>query len=158
MPPQLGKAVPSTFRDEELYVETASSEHIEMYLKAVWLIEENGETPVRITSISKTLGVAAPSVVQMLRNLDGSYVTYLPRKGVKLTSKGTEIGRRMIRNTRLAELLMRRILNVNLDGRVVCGLEHHMSDEFAEALCTLLGHPSRCPHGHTIPLGHCCKG
>lgn len=30
-------------KKEELYIGTASSEHIQMYLKAIWFIREKGE-------------------------------------------------------------------------------------------------------------------
>ena len=42
------KKIASTRRkqdEEELYIGTAESEHIEMYLKALWYIVEKGEEP-----------------------------------------------------------------------------------------------------------------
>ncbi|MFQ6134544.1 MAG: iron dependent repressor, metal binding and dimerization domain protein, partial [Nitrososphaerales archaeon] len=35
-------------------------------------------------------------------------------------------------------------------------IEHHMTEEFADALCTLMKHPRKCPHGNPIPKGRCC--
>ena len=32
-----------------------------------------------------------------------------------------------------------------------------MNKQFTDALCTMLGHPRKCPHGHEIPVGECCK-
>ena len=46
---------------EEVYVGTAESEHIEMYLKAVWYIRERGEE-VKVSSIAKLLNVKQQSV------------------------------------------------------------------------------------------------
>jgi hypothetical protein len=37
---------------EELYIGTVSSEHIEMYLKAIWFIREKGEE-VKVSSIAR---------------------------------------------------------------------------------------------------------
>lgn len=143
---------------EELFVATSATEHTEMYLKAVKLIHERGEDPARINITAELLKVAAPSVVQMLKRLHREgYLHYLPRRGVSLTRKGLEIGDRMIRNTRLAETLMYNKLSIRIDKRVACGIEHHMTDTFSEALCTLLGHPATCPHGLPIPRGKCCK-
>jgi DtxR family transcriptional regulator, Mn-dependent transcriptional regulator len=39
---------------------------------------------------------------------------------------------------------------------MVCGIEHHMKNIFTDALCTLLNHPSKCPHDYDIPSGQCC--
>jgi len=38
-----------------------------------------------------------------------------------------------------------------------CSLEHCLSQDAIEAICTLLGHPKECPHGRKIPQGECCK-
>jgi DtxR family transcriptional regulator, Mn-dependent transcriptional regulator len=54
---------------EELYIGTASSEHIEMYLKAIWFIRERDEE-VKVSSIARLLNVKQPSVVQMLHKLN----------------------------------------------------------------------------------------
>ncbi|HYX72048.1 MAG TPA: hypothetical protein VE732_04700, partial [Nitrososphaera sp.] len=62
-------------KDEELYVDTAESEHIEMYLKAIWYIRERGKE-VKVSSIAKLLNVTQPSVVQMLRKLNSSQLVH----------------------------------------------------------------------------------
>jgi DtxR family Mn-dependent transcriptional regulator len=93
----------------------------------------------------------------MLKNLqERGYLTYKPRKGVKLTEKGRSIARQIIRNHRLTEILMKETLNINIDEDIACGLEHHMNKEFADAICTLLKHPRQCPHGNKVPYGKCC--
>lgn len=35
-------------------------------------------------------------------------------------------------------------------------IDHSLVDDVADSICTLLGHPTRCPHGHPIPPGQCC--
>ncbi|PWT93024.1 MAG: DtxR family iron dependent repressor, partial [Acidobacteria bacterium] len=35
-------------------------------------------------------------------------------------------------------------------------LEHIISPDVAEKICSFLGHPQLCPHGHDIPPGRCC--
>jgi DtxR family transcriptional regulator, Mn-dependent transcriptional regulator len=142
--------------DEELFVGTAESEHIEMYLKAIWYIRERGDE-VKVSSIAKLLNVTQPSVVQMLRKLNGSELVRYARGSVELTSEGERIGKQMMRNTRLLEVLMRDALRIEIDEEMVCGIEHHMKDIFTDALCTLLKHPRKCPHGHAIPTGKCCS-
>ena len=143
--------------EEELYIGTAESEHVEMYLKAIWYIRERGEE-VKVSSIAKLLNVKQPSVVQMLRKLDeANLVEYSKGNMVRLTSEGERIGKQMIRNTRLLEVLMRDSLKIEIDEEMVCGIEHHMKQIFTDALCTLLKHPRKCPHDHRIPLGRCCR-
>ncbi len=143
--------------NEELYVGTAESEHIEMYLKAIWYIRERGED-VKVSSIAKLLNVTQPSVVQMLHKLnDANLLTYNKGNLVEMTSEGQRIGKQMIRNTRLLEVMMKDALKIEIDEEMVCGIEHHMKKIFTDALCTLLRHPRKCPHGHNIPAGKCCK-
>ena len=146
----------STSNDEELFVGTAESEHVEMYLKAIWLIREKGRD-VKVSSIAKLLNVTQPSVVQMLRKLDSSQLVRYARGSVELTEEGERIGKQMMRNTRLLEVLMRDALKIEIDEEMVCGIEHHMKNIFTDALCTLLKHPRECPHGHVIPRGKCCS-
>jgi DtxR family Mn-dependent transcriptional regulator len=142
---------------EELYVGTAESEHIEMYLKAIWYIRERGED-VKVSSIAKLLNVTQPSVVQMLHKLDdANLLSYNKGNLVEMTPEGQKIGKQMIRNTRLLEVMMKDALKIEIDEEMVCGIEHHMKKIFTDALCTLLRHPRRCPHGHSIPTGKCCK-
>ncbi|HEY6668910.1 MAG TPA: metal-dependent transcriptional regulator, partial [Candidatus Nitrosopolaris sp.] len=143
--------------NEELYVGTAESEHVEMYLKAIWYIRERGED-VKVSSIAKLLNVTQPSVVQMLHKLNNAnLLTYNKGNLVEMTSEGQRIGKQMIRNTRLLEVMMKDALKIEIDEEMVCGIEHHMKKIFTDALCTLLKHPRKCPHGHNIPAGKCCK-
>jgi DtxR family transcriptional regulator, Mn-dependent transcriptional regulator len=145
-------------QEEELFVGTAELEHLEMYLKAIWHIREKKEQ-VKVSSIAKILNVTQPSVVQMLHKLnDSKLVEY--RKGntiMEMTLEGEKIGERMIRNTRLLEVMMKESLKIEIDEEMVCGIEHHMKDIFTDALCTLLKHPRKCPHDFDIPMGNCCK-
>jgi DtxR family transcriptional regulator, Mn-dependent transcriptional regulator len=141
--------------EEELYVGTAESEHIEMYLKAIWYIRERGED-IKVSSIAKLLNVTQPSVVQMLRKLNRSQLVRYSKGSVQMTSEGEQIGKQMMRNTRLLEVLMKDALKIEVDEEMICGIEHHMKDMFTDALCTLLKHPRMCPHGHAIPRDKCC--
>lgn len=135
------------------------SESIQEYLEAIWVSEERDEPLARIKWISERLDVAPPSAVEILKKMENKgLVDYESRKGVKLTSKGREIAERIIRNHRLIEVLMRKTLDQEVDEEVACGIEHHISEGFADALCTELGHPRKCPHGDPIPKGDCCPG
>ncbi len=142
--------------EEVLFVCTAEAEHVEMYLKAIWHIKEKKES-VKISTIAKMLNVRQPSVVQMLKKLNEKNLVNYSKAGVKLTEEGNKVGSSMMRNSRLLEVLMESALKVEIDEEMVCGIEHHMNKQFTDALCTMLKHPRKCPHGHEIPMGECCN-
>ena len=142
--------------EEILFVGTAEAEHVEMYLKAIWHIKEKKES-VKISTIAKMLNVRQPSVVQMLKKLNEKNLVNYSKAGVKLTEEGNKVGSSMMRNSRLLEVLMESALKVEIDEEMVCGIEHHMNKQFTDALCTMLKHPRKCPHGHDIPMSECCK-
>ena len=146
---------PASGADEELFVGTAESEHVEMYLKAIWFMRERREG-VKVSTIAKLLNVTQPSVVQMLRKMNDTGLVRYTKGSVEMTSEGERIGKQMMRNTRLLEVLMKDSLKIEIDEEMVCGIEHHMKTIFTDALCTLLKHPRKCPHGHSIPRGKCC--
>lgn len=38
-----------------------------------------------------------------------------------------------------------------------CEMEHMLSEEVVDRVCTFLGHPPKCPHGNPVPQGACCR-
>lgn len=78
---------------------------------------------------------------------------------VELTTEGLRKAETIIRCARLAERLLVDVLRLRDDlvEPSACRLEHHLSAEVADSICTLLGHPKTCPHGHAIPAGECCR-
>jgi DtxR family Mn-dependent transcriptional regulator len=76
-----------------------------------------------------------------------------------LTRKGLEEGRLCVRRHRLAERLLVDVFHVKpgLIHETGCKLEHILRKGLEDNICILLGHPSTCPHGRTIPAGTCCK-
>src|SRR5437879_12667546 len=137
-------------KDEVLFVGTAEAEHVEMYLKAIWHIKESRD-PVKISTIAKMLNVRQPSVVQMLKKLNGSKLVNYNKSGVSLTKNGEQIGSNMMRNSRLLEVLMDSAMKVGIDEEMVCGIEHHMNEKLNDELCTILKHQRQSVHGHTTP-------
>jgi DtxR family Mn-dependent transcriptional regulator len=90
--------------EETLFVGTAEAEHVEMYLKAIWHIRERGED-VKISTIAKMLNIRQPSVVQMLKKLNGKNLVEYNKAGVNLTDEGERIGSSLMRNSRLLEVV-----------------------------------------------------
>jgi len=78
---------------------------------------------------------------------------------VTLTEPGERRARGVVRRHRLAERLLKDLLE--LGERAVesqaCEFEHILSQEATDSVCTLLGHPPTCPHGEAIPPGPCCS-
>lgn len=134
-------------------------DHAEEYLEALVMLELTGRTTVPVGEVARWVKVRPPSAVQMLRRLEQrGHVKYLAREGVRLTAKGRRIGARMVRNGRLMEVFVADKIGMPGELKVAHAAEHAMSDPFADALCTFLGHPGTCPHGYSIPRGKCCPG
>lgn len=78
---------------------------------------------------------------------------------VWLTTKGEAKGEKVVRRHRLAEKLLVDVIDVS--GKEIhetaCKLEHYLKEGIEDKVCTLLGHPTTCPHGNKIPPGPCCK-
>jgi DtxR family transcriptional regulator, Mn-dependent transcriptional regulator len=142
--------------DETLFVGTAEAEHVEMYLKAMWHIQEQNNS-LKLTSIAKLLRIKEPSVVQMLKKLREKKLIIYTKYEISFTESGKIIAQSMMRNSRLLEVMMSDTLKVDIDKEMVCGIEHHMNKQFTDALCTMLNHPTKCPHDNSIPVGPCCK-
>jgi len=45
-------------------------------------------------------------------------------------------------------------LKIKPDEKIVCGMEHHMSDEFTDSLSSILGNPTMSPNGKNIPSNY----
>jgi DtxR family Mn-dependent transcriptional regulator len=84
---------------------------------------------------------------------------YVDEVTLQLTEKGRALGEKVIRRHRLAECLLRDVLQV-VDSEAeedACRFEHILRPGLEDRVCALLGHPLLCPHGHAIPRGDCCR-
>jgi DtxR family Mn-dependent transcriptional regulator len=78
---------------------------------------------------------------------------------LRLTAEGEQRARGVVRRHRLAERLLKDLLDLG-EGAIesqACEFEHILSPEATDSVCTLLGHPPTCPHGEAIPAGPCCS-
>ena len=129
------------------------SHTIEEYLEAIHKLGRQ-RTPVLGARLAERMGVSAPTVTGVLKRMakDG-LVEEDARKGVRLTPRGRELGESMVRKHRLAERLLTDILGLDLDTvhTEACRFEHALSPEVADRLWAVLGYPTTCPHGYTIP-------
>ncbi|MFX1313096.1 MAG: metal-dependent transcriptional regulator [Promethearchaeota archaeon] len=118
-------------------------ESYENYLKAIYLISKNNKGGWTSNSeISNFLNIKPSSVTNMLYNLkEKGLITWKPRKSLRLTKKGKEIGLNIIKNY---NCLFKFFLNVlklkdkSIVHKLSCEIEHHLNPEVTEALENLV--------------------
>lgn len=130
----------------------------EEVLEELWTAEERG-TSLSVGTLAKTIH-AGPSegwggVVQEL--IEAGWVA-LENKELRLTPEGQEQARAIVRRHRLAEVLFFQVLALPIEATEsnACSIEHVLTPQATEAVCSFLGHPPVCPHGRPIPPGRCC--
>ncbi|OGW10609.1 MAG: hypothetical protein A2W77_07280 [Nitrospinae bacterium RIFCSPLOWO2_12_39_16] len=128
-------------------------QQLEENLEAIGMRLEEG----KITS--DELEMSGISDADLYEMRDNGIITVDSDKNVALTSKGQGEFNTLIRRHRLAERLMSDILNIGGESmeKHACEFEHILSTDITESICTLLGHPTTCPHGKAIPPGGCCS-
>ncbi|MHA1733946.1 MAG: metal-dependent transcriptional regulator [Promethearchaeota archaeon] len=117
------------------------------YLETVYRLERGegrkARDPVRNVEIADYLGVRPPSVTEMLEKLDKlGLVVWTKRKGVKLSRKGEEVAKRVIRSHIYLELFFREVLDIEDEvvlHEVSSKIQNHVNDRLYEALEKLLG-------------------
>ncbi len=121
--------------------------HVEEVLEDLYLQQEQHKRPPRPTS-EDTLKIA----------LQAGLIT-LQAGRPTLTEAGLQTGRDVVRRHRLAECLLKDVLQVTGDEAEedACQFEHILRPGLEDKICTLLGHPLTCPDGHPIPRGNCCR-
>ncbi|WP_339062427.1 transcriptional regulator MntR [Tepidibacillus marianensis] len=113
---------------------------MEDYLERIYsLIQEKGYA--RVSDIAEALDVQPSSVTKMIQKLDkDEYLIYEKYRGLILTSKGENIGQKLVdRHAVLTEFLrIVGIENEDLIYRDVEGIEHHLSWESIDAIQRLV--------------------
>ncbi|MDD5543205.1 MAG: metal-dependent transcriptional regulator [Acidobacteriia bacterium] len=128
---------------------------MEEVLEAIWTAEERGDTHRE--------KVAAMAVLPLEQTLLDSLVDagwiLSDATHLNFTPEGRGRAREIIRRHRLAERLVMDVLGVDIQEAEdsACEFEHSLALGLADSICTLLGHPNRCPHGRAIPEGRCCQ-
>lgn len=130
-------------------------ERIDEALELLWELSEEGVFGIKRFKLSSD-DSDIDSLTQFLIN-DG--LVTVDDNNIRLTNKGNELSKALIRRHRLAERLFTDVFD--LSGDIVhedaCKMEHILSEELTDSVCTFLGHPTTCPHGKPIPRGECCK-
>ena len=129
------------------------TQSIEEYLEAMFKLQR-GDAPVTVKRLARDLGVAPPSVSEMLGRLRAAgLVTPHGEGGIRLTPEGEHEGAALVRRHRLSERFLVDYLDMPWDAvhEEACKLEHVLSPEVEARLAEHLGNPTTCPHGHAIP-------
>jgi DtxR family Mn-dependent transcriptional regulator len=129
------------------------SQSVEDYLKAIYILETEGEGATT-TNIAATLEVSSASVTNMLKRLAKmNFITHRSYKGAKLTEAGTKIALEILRHHRLLELYLKEVMGYSWDEvhDEAEKLEHHISEQFEDKIAELLNDPTHDPHGDPIP-------
>jgi len=120
-------------------------------LELLYVADEDGRALRKSSIWPDAQDVLASMVADGLVKASGDVIT--------MTDAGLARAQQIIRLHRLAERLLKDVLELNPSATEegACQFEHCLSTDVADSICTLLGHPTTCPHGKPIPPGDCCR-
>jgi DtxR family Mn-dependent transcriptional regulator len=134
------------------------SRKAEDYLEAILNVTER-KGYARVKDVAAALQVRPPSVVEMLRKLDGQgFVVYQKYEGVRLTPRGNEIAR-VVKNRHETIRAFLELLNVpaKIADRDACIIEHDLEPKtieqlkkFVQFVLTAPDHPQWLAHFETF--------
>ena len=133
----------------------------EEYLRLIYdLSGEATGTPRQLSTsrIAEALDVRPASVTAMIQKLASEpqpLVNYEKHRGVLLTEAGRRTAIKSIRNHRLLEQFLFKVMGFPFEKvhEEALKLQHSISSEFTMRMAKLLGEPSFDPHGAPIPDG-----
>lgn len=130
-------------------------ERIDEALELLWVLNEEGHQALNRFRLSSE-DDEIDAIINVLKT-DGFVVT--SGDDIQFTDKGRSEAKALIRRLRLAERLFTDVFEMRGDTVLAdaCKMEHILSEELTDSVCTFLGHPQTCPHGKPIPRGECCK-
>ncbi len=135
-----------------------SSRRLEELLETVFTEREEQRDQAASILSHAAVAHAPDAALADLEAMSAGGLLRLDGSKVLLTPAGESLARDVVRRHRLTERLFKDLLAVS-DSTMedqACELEHILSPEATESVCTLLGHPPTCPHGRPIPPGACC--
>ncbi len=120
------------------------SESFDEYLETIYRLSlKNPGGWVKNKDISERLEVKAPSVTSMVKKLSLSkLIDWKARHGIRLTEKGRERGKTLVRNHIILELFLERTLKIRdpvVINQIACDIEHHMDENLTARFSKLLG-------------------
>jgi len=130
-------------------------ERIDEALELLWVLNEEGYNDLKRFRHSSD----DHDVELLINTLLKSNYARIEKDDILLTPAGFELAKALIRRHRLAERLFTDVFDLSKDiiHEDACKMEHVLSEELTDSVCTFLGHPPTCPHGKPIPQGDCCR-
>jgi DtxR family Mn-dependent transcriptional regulator len=130
-------------------------ERIDEALELLWELKEEDISQIKRFRLNSD----DPDVDFLINSLSEEGLVTLSEESIRLTEKGEKLAEALIRRHRLAERLFKDVFDLSdpLVHEDACKMEHILSEELTDSVCTFLGHPTTCPHGKPIPRGECCK-
>jgi DtxR family transcriptional regulator, Mn-dependent transcriptional regulator len=130
-------------------------ERIDEALELLWVLNEDGHEDLNRYRLSSE----DDDVDALINTLKAEVLVVISGDNIQFTDKGRAMARALIRRLRLAERLFTDVFEMRDDTVIAdaCRMEHILSQELTDSVCTFLGHPQACPHGKRIPRGECCK-
>ncbi len=136
-------------------METMEQERLEEALELLWVLEEEEKG-----GLKRLRGCSDDDEIdEVITELRKRNLITVDGEEVRFTPEGREIARGIVRRHRLAERLFADVFEMKEDiiHEDACRMEHILSEELTDSVCTFLGHPPTCPHGKPIPRGECCR-
>lgn len=121
----------------------------EDYLKAIWEMLEEEETPIA-ARLAEQLSVTPPAVTAALKRMTRDDYLRVGRDGaIKLTAKGRGVAQHLALRHQLAEKLLTEVIGLEWSRahEEAERLEHGISPEVEALLLARFGDSARCPHG-----------
>lgn len=125
----------------------------EMYLKAIFEMEEDGVVPMR-ARIAERLGHSGPTVSQTVARMERDGLLSLDDdRHLQLSELGRLTATRVMRKHRLAERLLVDVIGLDLAYAhdEACRWEHVMSERVERRILPLIETTATSPYGNPIP-------
>lgn len=126
------------------------SKSIEDYLKGIYILKSRKLFSNK--KLSEYLNISPASVSEMMKKLEREEYIVTENKKIKLTRKGEEKAKSIIRRHRVWEVFLAEKLEYDLSDihEEAEMLEHVTSDKLLRKLEKFLFYPKECPHGSPI--------
>ena len=123
----------------------------EEYCETIFELAED-DLDVIQARIADRMGISRPAVSEMIHRMQDQGLLE-PGRRITLTDDGMALARQVVRRHRLAERFLTDVLGLSwAEAHAEAGKwEHVLSPRVEEAMSTLLGDPTTCPHGNPIP-------
>jgi DtxR family Mn-dependent transcriptional regulator len=134
-------------------IESRPTPTIEDYLAILYVMERDGDEVIA-ARLAESLDVSPSTVTMTLKRMERDcWVTTEQGKDIRLTDKGCEAARSVIRRHMLTEWMLARMLKIPWSHvhAEADQMEHTISDEIEAQMRANLDDPQLCPHGNPLP-------